>query len=388
MPCHSTVWGNKCAFEPPCIFRNFQGSINQPHRNLIVIKQNHWICDILKPNLAPTGFGQGGLMTARARLIPVIAVLLLVVLGDGYSNVGFARATENCLAAPNGQAPNGSRWQYRTDPVKQTKCWYLRAEGEAIQKPAVQEKPEPVTAKWPGAATVHDQAAAPAATGGSLMRGSIQGGSQTSRQAGADKVALPDPPGSVGADKVAWPDPPASAGASEVAWPDPPASASASKVAWPDPPTRGRSATQGTNSQNTTEDRGNLTQVVPTTTASHDKDAGNADGAEQAAAQIQTAVSQSGMSVGVLLAIAIGLLIAGTTVRQIVRKFARQHSDYPKRREPFRTTSVASEHTKPTFVVRDDDRLDNEVKEELRKLLRGLDSAGGVRFADVSQNRI
>jgi tetrahydromethanopterin S-methyltransferase subunit G len=287
-------------------------------------------------------------MTAKTRLTPVVAVLL-VALGDGGSSVGSARAAENCLAAPNAQAPQGSHWYYRTDPVKQNKCWYLRAEGQAIQKPSAPEGPDPtVTAKWPAAATsktAPDQSA-PAVSGGNLMRGSIQGGAQASRQPSTDTVA----------------------------WPDPPSSAGAAKVAWPDPPSPATGAMQGAAAESTPEERANQTQEIPATTANSDKAAGtDAEVERQVAEPIENAVSQSGMPVGILLAVVIGLIIAGITVRRIVRTFARRRRVYPDQREPVRTASIASERTKLTFVVHDTDCLDDEVKDALRKIVRVLD---------------
>jgi hypothetical protein len=101
-------------------------------------------------------------MIAIARLIPVIAVLP-VAFGNGSTGIGTARAEEkraeeNCLAAPNTLAPQGSHWYYRTDHVKQRKCWYLRTEGPAIQEQAAQEQPETgVTARRPPPNTAPDQ---------------------------------------------------------------------------------------------------------------------------------------------------------------------------------------------------------------------------------------
>jgi len=101
-------------------------------------------------------------MIAIARLIPVIAVLP-VAFGNGSMGIGTARAEdkraeENCLAAPNTLAPQGSHWYYRTDHLKQRKCWYLRTEGPAIQEQAAQEQPETgVTARRPTPNTAPDQ---------------------------------------------------------------------------------------------------------------------------------------------------------------------------------------------------------------------------------------
>lgn len=284
-------------------------------------------------------------MTAKTRLTPVVAVLL-VALGDGSSSVGSARAAENCLAAPNAQAPQGSHWYYRTDPVKQSKCWYLRTEGQAIQKPSAPEGPDPtVTAKWPAAATsktAPDQSA-PAVSGGNLMRGSIQGDAQASRQPRADAVG----------------------------WPESPSPASSNNVVWPDPPSPAGGAAQGGIAESTPEGRANQTQEVPATAANSDKNAGNDARGDR---HVEMAASHSEMPVGMLLAFAIGLVIAGILVRRIVRMtFARRRTVRPDRQEPVWTTSIASERTKPTFVVHDTDCLDDEVKDALRKIVRVLD---------------
>ena len=255
-----------------------------------------------------------------------------MALGDGGSSAGSARAAENCLVAPNAQAPHGSHWYYRTDPVKQSKCWYLRTESQATQKPGAQEKPDPaVTAKWPTAPTsktAPDQTA-PAASGGSLMRGSIQGDAQASRQPGADAVG------------------------------------------WPDPPSPAGGAAQGGTAESTPEGRANQTQEVPATAANSDKNAGNNARGDR---HVEMAASHSEMPVGMLLAFAIGLVIAGIFVRRIVRMtFARRRTVRPDRREPVWTTRIASERTKPKLVVHDTDCLDDEVKDALRKILRVLD---------------
>ena len=101
-------------------------------------------------------------MTAKAGLISVVTALSLMALADGTLSAGSARAEENCLAAPNAQAPQGSHWYYRTDSIKQSKCWYLRTEGQAIETPTAQQKPESIAAKRPAAAmpkTAPDQGA-------------------------------------------------------------------------------------------------------------------------------------------------------------------------------------------------------------------------------------
>jgi hypothetical protein len=49
---------------------------------------------------------------------------------------------DDCLAAPNSPAPQGSHWYYHMDWAKQRKCWYLRAPGQASEQTAAQIEPE------------------------------------------------------------------------------------------------------------------------------------------------------------------------------------------------------------------------------------------------------
>jgi len=65
---------------------------------------------------------------------PVVAVATLLALGVGLGiPTNIARA-DDCLAAPNTPAPEGSHWYYQTDRATQTKCWFLRAKGESPQR--------------------------------------------------------------------------------------------------------------------------------------------------------------------------------------------------------------------------------------------------------------
>lgn len=56
---------------------------------------------------------------------------------------GAARAAENCLSAPQGAAPAGSHWRYRTDRASQRKCWYLSQEGRKAPRMAQSREPQP-----------------------------------------------------------------------------------------------------------------------------------------------------------------------------------------------------------------------------------------------------
>ncbi len=342
-------------------------------------------------------------MIAIARLIPVIAVLP-VAFGNGSMGIGTARAEEkraeeNCLAAPNTLAPQGSHWYYRTDHVKQRKCWYLRTQGPAIREQAAQEQPETgVTARRPTANTAPDQSgseplelrpveAPPPALAAKPTKGDMQDGAQASRPAGVGQVVRPEPRSPARAGQVAWPDPPSPAGTGQVAWPDPPPAARADKVAWPAPPSPG-DGVEGANGENAPKETATQTQEVPATASISDKGARNDVGADKLVAKPnQSGSSQGETRVGLLLVFAIGLILAGIFVRWIVRMtLTRRPTVHLDRREPVWATSntnqgtiSATQHLALDWV--DIDRLDDEVKEALPKLLRALNRQAESRQA-------
>jgi hypothetical protein len=359
--------------------------------------------------------GNLGVMRATAGLIPAIAVSVMA-LAIGSLAVGSARAQEThpqdahaqdphpqdmhaqdthaqdtCLAAPSGKAPQGSHWRYRTDAATQTKCWYLRTDADPAQKSAAPDKPEPaIAATAPAAATpkaAPDQTgpeaqqprpakAARAAPGGKPIQSSAQNGHQGGAQASnqANNQAGNQDSGRIrrqGGDSSApWPDPPPSHGsAGNVPWPDPVRLAAGGA-----PPTANASQPPApTNNQ----------QEPAAPAQSSDKGNGNdAASDRQAGESIATAVSDNDeMPVGLILALAISMLVAGILVRRIVKMlFARRRRIDPERREPVLRTNSAGERTitLPVAHQRDlapgwVDRLDEDVQESLRHLLRTLE---------------
>jgi hypothetical protein len=81
------------------------------------------------------GYGNGGVVPGTIRAIALLAVLPLTGLGVGAP--GTVAYADDCLAAPNSTAPQGSHWCYRIDRAKKLKCWYLRALDESGQQTAV-----------------------------------------------------------------------------------------------------------------------------------------------------------------------------------------------------------------------------------------------------------
>jgi hypothetical protein len=75
-----------------------------------------------------------GIISGPARAIALLAVLPLSGLGFGLPvNTVYA---EDCLAAPNSTAPQGSHWYYHIDRAKKLKCWYLHALDQSGQQSA------------------------------------------------------------------------------------------------------------------------------------------------------------------------------------------------------------------------------------------------------------
>ena len=61
--------------------------------------------------------------------------LVAALLMSGVGVTVPARA-EDCLAAPNSPAPQGTHWYYRLDWATQRKCWYTRAPAQPVQQAA------------------------------------------------------------------------------------------------------------------------------------------------------------------------------------------------------------------------------------------------------------
>jgi hypothetical protein len=71
-----------------------------------------------------------------ARVAAVAALLLSAICGSVHG----ARATDNCLGAPEGAAPNGQHWYYRIDRAQHRKCWYVHSTG-SLPEAAAQTVP-------------------------------------------------------------------------------------------------------------------------------------------------------------------------------------------------------------------------------------------------------
>ena len=67
-------------------------------------------------------------------LIKVTLVVALLTLGATVPAPANSLHADECLAAPNSPAPEGSWWYYRLDWPTQRKCWYLRAPDRSLRR--------------------------------------------------------------------------------------------------------------------------------------------------------------------------------------------------------------------------------------------------------------
>jgi hypothetical protein len=278
------------------------------------------------------------------------------------------------LPAPAGKTPAGSHWHYRTDPVKQTKCWYLRSDaaqpaagadgGDAAGTAA---KPAPAAAPKPAPDTAGSEP---------HQRKPHQAG-----HAGAGAKPAPtsaQPPAQAAMQGAQTNGPPARAMQGATPWPDPQPQGATGNVAWPDPPSAAQPGAASAPPDPTTT---NTAQEPP---AGQDTGSINANGASDAAAPEATPLpptqNSSDVSGSTILALAIAMAFVGILMRWLVGKlFARRRKLAAERREP---VWVTDEYVMPDALTRgtrrppgrvDPERLDDEVKLALRKLLRTLE---------------
>jgi hypothetical protein len=75
------------------------------------------------------------------------APIILAILGAATAAVsGTARAGDDCLAAPNAGAAQGSHWYYRLDRATHRKCWYVGPQGAKVRRAATATPPAPARA--------------------------------------------------------------------------------------------------------------------------------------------------------------------------------------------------------------------------------------------------
>jgi len=314
---------------------------------------------------------------AKAKALSILSALFVVTAGSVGGHA--VRAQDTCLPAPTGKTPPGSHWHYHTDPVKQTKCWYLRS--DAGQPAAATDGADAAGATAKPAAA--PKPAADAAGAEPHSRKPYQGA-----RAGAG--AKPAPAGAQPAPQAASPmqgaqtnSPPATQPPPQGAapWPDPQPQGATGNVAWPEPPSAAPPAATSAPSDTTTATT-DTAQEPPA--AGQDTGSINGNGANDVspaeASPPPPPAQNSDVSGSTILALAIAMAFVGILMRWLVGKlFARRRKLAAERREP---VWVTDEYVMPDALTRgtrlppdrvDPERLDDEVKHALRKLLRTLE---------------
>jgi hypothetical protein len=69
-------------------------------------------------------------MLKRIGIMP--AVCVLAAFNVQQAGIEQAVAAEDCLPAPTHEPPEGSHWYYRSDPIRNHKCWYLAEAGHPV----------------------------------------------------------------------------------------------------------------------------------------------------------------------------------------------------------------------------------------------------------------
>ena len=93
-------------------------------------------CDQILTGYFRASVGVVGMVSRRVpSLIKSITLVVpLLMLGATVRAPANSLHADDCLAAPNSPAPEGSWWYYRLDWPTQRKCWYLRAPDRSLRR--------------------------------------------------------------------------------------------------------------------------------------------------------------------------------------------------------------------------------------------------------------
>ena len=102
-------------------------------------------------------------MPGRRTILPPAMFTLVLIAASASQAIGAPRADDDCLAKPNGPAPEGQHWYYRIDHANKRQCWRLAEEGLPVRKAAPQTEEEPESEPAPPPRSRAPQPAAPPA---------------------------------------------------------------------------------------------------------------------------------------------------------------------------------------------------------------------------------
>ena len=347
-------------------------------------------------------------MVAKAGSYLLAATALAVLAGAGLG-AGSARAQgATCLASPNGPAPAGTHWYFKTDQATNQKCWYTRPPDQAAQARPAQTAPSQTAPAQGDADNPDSDAAAPPEQSAARValppavappvapRAAPPAFATTRRAAPIARVPVPtaDPRGEQQPVMAATTAVPTSAAVrttpDRVAWPDPPSLPQTPGIAgagspFPPPPSvdsqTGASGPSGTASGPS----GTVPAPDPAAQSSTPKADGPADdnSSVTARADSSTAAKPPGrISVLLVLAGLIVLLVLGVLLRRLVEHtLGRRRVIKLARQEPRLVEPAAVPPQTPTLLRRapsvvpthgQTDQRASEVENALRQLAQNL----------------
>jgi hypothetical protein len=92
---------------------------------------------------------------------PLGSIALIATLVMSGVGITVPARADDCLAAPNSPAPQGSHWYYRLDWATQRKCWYMRRPVQQAAAPAALARVTPVHSLPVGSGSVRAAGGAP-----------------------------------------------------------------------------------------------------------------------------------------------------------------------------------------------------------------------------------
>lgn len=311
-------------------------------------------------------------MVAKAGSHLLAATAFAVLVGAGVGADSARAQAGACLASPNGPAPAGTHWYYKTDQATRQKCWYTRPQDQAAAAAPAQMAPRQAAPLRPAAergdaaspdgdaASAPEQSAAPIALAPAaappVPARVVRTVPAAPRRIAAPIARIPmpaaDPRGErqpIDTAAAAAPTPAAvQADPDNVSWPDPPPlpqTVGAAGSPFPPPPNVGSQAdASGPSSamqQPGADAPSPAAGVVPSATAppataeKPDAAAGKADTDKSSAAKPPGRVSVLLVLGGLILLLAAGMLLRGLVEHGLSRrriiKLARQE---PRLMEP------------------------------------------------------
>jgi hypothetical protein len=294
-----------------------------------------------------------------AQIIAIRSIALaarLLVCGLGIVVPANAARADDCLAAPNADAPKGQHWYYHTDRKTGRKCWFLRAllatHASAVTKPVTVGNAPPLPPLKPQ----------PASTNSATTQEPVQQPSQ-------EQTAAPSAPDGSAAQSSVWSRAGAPAPVPAIVWPDPPMLAMATAQKPSSPPSNANPDT------------------VPASVDA--RVANDSEGVAQAGAPTIGAASVAAGPAGTLvqtsLVVALGLIVGGVLYRLVRRMSAirgpRIFVDHSE------AGWIDDRRAQPQGLVNDREAFVDDAQLSLVPAVGDYGAAGSLQADDASQNR-